>query len=274
MCRGSDHKLGKRRCKLSEPQRQAANARKRQKYAKMKGGLTHGNSNREGEDRILETPGVAGGLVAGREGQDRSNVDGRGHRDGGSVEPRVTAKGGLVDFIGVHKPSEEDALRHEALGRSSVELYELEPNSGAPLFHRQISKLKQGYNKYHASVYVYEQDEYKDMRLFMSNDGCSGIALKSDGDIVSVFSLATAKHKGAAYSMISTMVKLGGKKLDCFDTVLPKIYAQEGFVEVGRDKWSDEYKPEGWDYSTYESYNNGRPDVVYMEYRGLDKAGK
>lgn len=283
MCRSSDHKLGKRRCQVSESQRHAANARKRQKYAERKGGISHGNSNREGQDGLPEASGLAGGLVAVREGQDRSSLDGSGHRDGDSpqlslderTKPSVPSHRNVLTQIAVHEPSEEDARRHEALGRASVKLYEFEPETAAPTFLRQINKLRQAdVNKYHASVYVYSEEEYKQMRLFLAEDGASGIALKPDGDIVSVFSLGYAKHKAAAYSMISTMVKLGGRKLDCFDTVLPKIYGQEGFVEVGRDSWNEEYKPEGWDYDTYKSYNNGRPDVVYMEYRGLEKDGK
>lgn len=273
MCRSSDHKLGQRRCQVSESQRQAANARKCQKYAEKKGGISHGNSNREGQDGLPEASRLAGGLDTGRERQDRSSLDGHGHRDGNRSEFGVVSKEVGATVISKHEPDAVDAARHIAEGKVSVTLYEIEPETGAGIFRDQIHKLKKGH-KFHASVYVYEEEEYKNMRLFMTDDGESGIALKPNGDIVSVFSLDQSKYKRSACSMISTAVKLGGTKLDCFDTVLPKIYAQEGFVEVGRDKWAEEYKPEGWEYDTYKSYNDGRPDVVYMEYRGLGKAGK
>ncbi|GAA3134033.1 hypothetical protein GCM10020255_008570 [Rhodococcus baikonurensis] len=52
--------------------------------------------------------------------------------------------------------------------------------------------------------------------------------------------------------------------LDCFDTVLPDIYAKSGFVPVARLKWNDDYAPDGWNYSTYAPFNGGRPDVVFM----------
>lgn len=178
----------------------------------------------------------------------------------------ITLNGRSIKTVGTVQPPEKRAQELRDSGRSAPTLYEISPED-ADAFEDQVQKLKNG-NKFHASVYVYPVDEYKDMRMFMSEDGESGVALKSDGDIVSVFSSANAKEPRAANSMIATAVSLGGNKLDCFDTVLPKIYAEEGFVEVGRDSWAEEYKPEGWEYDTYAKYNNGRPDVVYMEHRG------
>jgi hypothetical protein len=35
-------------------------------------------------------------------------------------------------------------------------------------------------------------------------------------------------------------------------------------VPVARLKWNDEYAPDGWDYPTYDRFNGGRPDVVFM----------
>ena len=57
--------------------------------------------------------------------------------------------------------------------------------------------------------------------------------------------------------------KVGGG-LDCFDTVLPAIYAKSGFVAVARLKWNDDYAPDDWNYTTYSAFNGGRPDVVFM----------
>jgi hypothetical protein len=51
--------------------------------------------------------------------------------------------------------------------------------------------------------------------------------------------------------------KNGGTKLDHFDGKLSDIYSRNGFVEYGRDKWNDEYRPVDWDNK------NGTPDVVY-----------
>lgn len=264
MCRSS--KDGKtRRCKLSEAQRQQANARKRRKYAEKKAGGSHGGSNSTGASGISETSGLAGGYDGFREAGNRNPVDGYRYQDGNRPESGIVVDGKPVHVIGVHTPPAERAAQLRALGKTTPDLYELDP-ADSEAFHDKILKLQEG-NKWHASVYVYPLEEYKNMRLFLASDGESGIAIKHDGDIVSVFSSPIARDRQSANSMIATAVSLGGTKLDCFDTVLPKIYAQEGFIEVGRDPWNDEYKPEGWDYETYKGFNDGRPDVVYMEYK-------
>jgi hypothetical protein len=59
------------------------------------------------------------------------------------------------------------------------------------------------------------------------------------------------------------------KWLNGFDTVLPSIYADLGFEVVGRIPFDPQYKPEGWDFTTYKKFNNGQPDVVFMKYTGL-----
>ncbi|WP_342661655.1 hypothetical protein [Rhodococcus ruber] len=69
-----------------------------------------------------------------------------------------------------------------------------------------------------------------------------------------------------AQSMLRQATALGGHRLDCFDTVLPKLYTDAGFVPIARLAWNDDYAPDGWNYETYRRYNNGRPDVVFMAY--------
>ncbi|QHG85573.1 hypothetical protein D1O33_24465 (plasmid) [Rhodococcus rhodochrous] len=120
-------------------------------------------------------------------------------------------------------------------------------------------------NPYAASVYVYDEDEYRQMRLLVTDDGRAGVALKGD-EIVSAFAHRDCAHPKAVQSMLSQATALGGRRLDCFDTVLPDLYADAGFVPVARLKWNDDYAPEGWDYDTFRAYNNGRPDVVFMAY--------
>lgn len=120
-------------------------------------------------------------------------------------------------------------------------------------------------NRFHASVYVYDEDEYRAMRLFTVDDGKAGFALKGD-EIVSVFCHNDSKHAGCAQALMAAAVDEGGRRLDCFDTVLPKVYARAGFVPVARLAWNDEYAPPEWDYPTYQLFNGGRPDVVFMAY--------
>ena len=111
-----------------------------------------------------------------------------------------------------------------------------------------------------AAVYVYPVEDYQGMKLFLSESGQSGFALKPDGDIVSVFSM----YKGSGRSIMETAIAAGGKKLDAFDTILPEFYGTHGFVEAARIPWNDEYAPEGWDKETFKDFNNGEPDVVMM----------
>lgn len=133
----------------------------------------------------------------------------------------------------------------------------------AGLFRKQIGALREG-NRYAASVYVYDEDEYRDMRFFLTSDGSAGIAIKNDGDVVSVFS--TGAQPRVVNALLATAVANGGTKLDCFDTVLPALYAQEGFTESDRIAWDDQYRPDGWNEADYAQFNGGRPDVVLMTY--------
>lgn len=149
------------------------------------------------------------------------------------------------------------------------QLYELSPDD-AGVFREQISALREG-NKFAASVHVYEEDEYRNMRLFVTDDGRSGFALNGD-DIISAYSRKDGKHSGCARALLATAVEQGGRRLDCFDTVLPKLYAKEGFAVTSRLRWNDEHAPDDWDKGTYARYNDGEPDVVLMAYRN-DRVG-
>lgn len=164
--------------------------------------------------------------------------------------------------------SDEKRKHIAKAGYATPEMYELDAQKDAGAFSNAITASAKDH-KYGASVYVYPVEEYKDMRLFVSDDGSTGFALKSDGDIVSVYSMQDSQYKGSAYNNILTAVEQGGTKLDCFDTVLPKIYNRCGFEETERLTWDDQYMPDGWDKETYNKYNNGEPDVVMMEYTGF-----
>lgn len=207
---------------------------------------------------------VAGGTARSNRSRDEEQsrpYTRRGGRDGGSL--RVLGVNALAEF------SPSDALRAKlaAQGAAAPSLYEL-GGEGASLFHDAIAASKDG-NKFGAAVYVYPEEEYRDMRLFLAKDARAGFALKGD-DIVSVFSLAP--HKGSALGMLDLAVQEGGRRLDAFNTVLPEIYARNRFKIVARIKWNDEYQPDGWDKAIFERWSNGEPDVVFMvhdpEYAG------
>lgn len=134
-------------------------------------------------------------------------------------------------------------------------------------FYNAISQAKADLGDLGASVHTYTPEEYSQMKLFLSEDGMSGVAVKPDGDIVSVFSKA-GKYKddrGRGHALVELAKQNGGTKLDAFDTYLPDFYKKHGFEETGRDVWNEQYKPEGWNKDFYKQYNNGEPDVVYMQ---------
>ncbi len=102
------------------------------------------------------------------------------------------------------------------------------------------------------------------MRTFLSSNGKTGFALKGN-DIVSVFN-ADPAVKGAASEIIAKAVSAGGRRLDAFETVLPKLYGGAGFRAVARMPWNDQYAPPDWKAQQFAAYNGGKPDVVFMVY--------
>lgn len=165
-------------------------------------------------------------------------------------------------------------------------------DESALAFQSAIANTRKN-NKHAAAVYVYSKDEYKNMRMFLSEDGLHGYALKkqvddnskTEYDIVSVFSIrkkptipelvemnkrgdkrASEHKKPSGQSIITNAVANGGTILDCYDTVLPALYASVGFKQYDYYDWDDKYKPDDWDYEAFYKYNHGRPGVVYMRF--------
>lgn len=150
-------------------------------------------------------------------------------------------------------------------------LYELQAGAeSAAAFHSAISAAHDA-SPFGAAVYVYDQADYEGMRLFVTQDGLAGFALKQDGDIVSVFKHPDSREKRVAVAMIRLAIEQGGRKLDAFDTELPFIYAANGMRVVARMNWNDEYAPGGWDKQLFAEFNSGEPDVVFMTF---DPAGE
>ena len=101
------------------------------------------------------------------------------------------------------------------------------------------------------------------MRLFLTEDGLTGFAIKGD-DLVSVFKHPTSEARGVAIPLARMAVWLGARRLDAYDTVLPYLYSTAGFKVTSRVKWSDEAASDNWDKTEFSAFNNGEPDVVFM----------
>lgn len=134
-------------------------------------------------------------------------------------------------------------------------------NPGA--FREIISEVKAVLGELGAQVTVY--DDYTGMRLFLMDGGHSGFALNGD-DIISVFNHPDAP-RNAVKEMFPVAVALGGRRLDGFNTFLPKIYERAGFRAVAKTPFSRKHAPDGWDYDFFQKdMGNSDPDIVFMVY--------
>lgn len=121
-------------------------------------------------------------------------------------------------------------------------------------FHAAIAKGKSA-NPNGWKVDLHTEKEYGRMRLYLTSDGNAGMAIKRNGDIVSVFS--AVPRTNSMGKLIPYAVALGGKKLDCYGNKLAEMYARYGARATGRVLFNDEYAPDGWD-------GKERPDVFAM----------
>ena len=104
------------------------------------------------------------------------------------------------------------------------------------------------------------KEDYTEYECYASETGLYGMAIAKDGDIVSVFKNPDSQEKGVADILIGFAKEKGGKKLDCFDGFLSKLYSKFGFKEKERLAWDDQYAPKNWNYE-----RDGRPDVIMIE---------
>jgi hypothetical protein len=164
----------------------------------------------------------------------------------------------------VYEMNPNAAVEYQKGGHSTPPIYELSPSeTSAQVFQNAIKSSKEG-NRFGAAVYVYDPKDYAKMRLFMTPDGTSGFALKGD-DIVSVFNIKGGPNKNISNPLLDLAIAEGGRKLDAYDTVLPKIYGKSGFKTTSRMAFVDGMNPD-WNYKTFEDFNKGKPDVVHMVY--------
>lgn len=135
-------------------------------------------------------------------------------------------------------------------------------NIEAPEFYNSIERAKES-NKHGASVSAYSVDDYKNMNCVLFDSGKAGVAVKDDGDVVSVFKSEDSFLKGYMKDAMTAAVLNGGKKLDCYSIngALPKMYCKSGFIPVCKIKFNREFAPDDWDYE-----RDGEPDIVFMRH--------
>jgi hypothetical protein len=213
------------------------------------GGKSEESGDGAGAGGAGEVPGEVSGPTTGanlvRQGHTLRDSD--GNVVGTSVKPAASAE------------------RHKADGRHVPDLFEV-PQTQAELFRNRLIAAAEA-NKFGSAVTIHDLEYYQQpgVRLFMTQDGGGGVALNDD-EIVTGFMHPNAQDagKGSIISMVDKMVELGGRRLDAFDTVLPRYYAMSGFKAVARIPFDPEQAPDNWDTELYGDYNNGAPDVVFM----------
>lgn len=218
------------------------------------------------QDNGKDTGGVNGSEMGGLEPRGKGIEVGLGETPKYVVgkSDRIVRDVSIVKKISI--PDSEAAEIKKALPNAIFDDSFSEINS-AEQFHKAISNSLKG-NKHSSSVFVYPIEEYKNSRLFLTDDGKAGVAITKDGDIISVFSYGEGKNRVA--QLLVNAVKDGGVSLDHYDTRLTDIYSQFGFVPVARVKFDRSEAPKTWDYELYKDYNNGEPDVIAMAYNGGD----
>jgi hypothetical protein len=166
-------------------------------------------------------------------------------------------------ILGYHRLVEKSDIVHSENYGPNLNIHQI----GNPtVFHRAIGQAKSG-NEYGSLVHTYGPEEYGKMKLFVVNAGAAGIAIKKDGDIVSVFKNPDMANKDLIEKISNVLliesIKNGGRKLDCFDGFLPELYSKFGFTPIARLKFNDEFAPEKWDYE-----RDGRPNIIFMAHNG------
>ncbi len=129
-------------------------------------------------------------------------------------------------------------------------------------FHAAISQAKQT-NPHGAYVTAYDAADYGGMKTFLSDNGKTGIAVKPDGDIVSVFNAPDSGHKGATNTLLPLAIENGGNKLDNYDGKLSLLYQKFGFIPVAKVKFDPQYAPDDWNYE-----RDGQPDIIFWVHNG------
>lgn len=185
--------------------------------------------------------------------------------DNATKSANLIIGGRRIQTIGTIEPPAIRAAQLRARGHSTPTLHELHPCE-AQFFKDLITALADPKgNKWHACIDPYTTEGYSKMRLFITDDGTAGGALNGEW-MVSGFVYPDSPYRSSIRSSMAALITQGGRRIACFDTALPGIYAPEGMVPVARTEFFDTGLPQGWDLDTYATYNDGKPNTVFMAY--------
>jgi hypothetical protein len=183
-------------------------------------------------------------------------------KHGGQLLPRFEEVLLEKGYEGYTRQKQIKYFRETAVFRD----YNIQDTQDAGLFFRSVAAARKNHEVSGCDKQLtsYTEEDFRDLKLFIGKYGSPGFALQGD-NIVSVFS-DPFLTPGALPNLMDIAVRNGGRRVDVFDTFLPRIYAREGFRSVSFLPWNDKYAPDGWDYEKMKQYNSGRPNVVFMIY--------
>lgn len=128
-------------------------------------------------------------------------------------------------------------------------------------FYKAIENAKKT-NEHGAFVAKHSISEYKDMKLYITQDGYAGIAITQDKNIVSIFN--GGEKRGVLKTLLPLAIGQGGRKLDNFNNEkLSSMYELYGFNPVSKTKFNCEFAPDDWNYE-----RDGEPDIVFWIHNG------
>jgi len=214
-------------------------------------------------DGGLDSAAYASEGTQGRRGDSQESIYGAAKPGNAELygHLRMEQDGGRIHGLG--SITTEDPVVHQALIQNNAAAFPMRSDVSGVAFFDAINKVKSE-NKHGAYVTAYEPADYDGFRtLFLDESGLSGVGVKQDGDIVSVFNSPNSPHTHAVTNLLLNALDAGGNKLDNFDGKLSDFYAKHGFIPVARVAFDRNYAPENWNYELF-----GEPDVIFWVHNG------
>ena len=215
------------------------------------------NENYERNDERTMDGEVPSGSRRGESRTDSSN--GKGRRLPVRDVPR--ANGGY-DANVAQSVAEQSQLLSEMLTERGIKHTSQQVKLATPQeFYDAIIEAKQ-LNPHGWMVDAYKAEDYAGFTCLLTEDGKSGIAIKPNGDIISVFS--SVKRDNRLQMLMPMAIMQGGRKLDCYYLQgengniygLPKLYSTFGFKIAATTNFVEEYVPQD-EYARWREDNNG-----------------
>lgn len=211
----------------------------------------------------IDSPDYRGREDAGRTGEGRYD-----RREPDEVAS-VAGRDGSGD-LAVHDRELTEAVRREAAKHGAPDLG-LRGTTDYEAFSKALDAARTA-NRNGAMVDPQSVKELTEhgAKTFLNEDGTTGVAVESDGNIVGVFKNPSNHTRKAAFDLLLNAIANGGDHLDCYvlqpevsRSNLGNIYAQLGFEPVAYLRFNREYADPSWDYDSF-----GEPDVVMWVHNG------